>query len=350
MGYQSIRGVIFALLVLFGGYFVCAREMIAIHPLQGGSDSAEMADIFFEELVRAVPRVPGHEGAFIPFIIDLDGERPSDVPPGGFPPFICPPSSLTGGAPFAITGEVGEAPDSPGDFNLRVYLWRMEGGRLLMSDMISAYDRESSAESLPFILAYLFSEIAEPPPPAPPEQHWLYLGIRGGGGDSVWGLAGGDLVKDHKGEKFMNANGAIQLVGNLLPLLSVQLEANINNYFSFSGNFADDPGNSTMHELTGSLLFMLNLRNDPIKVGIYAGPYYYWPFMEIKDGDNAFPEAGADFGLSFGITVGRKLGPGFLFVDGRFNRVMDLNDGRLKNFPHGTTINLGYEWGFIQKK
>jgi hypothetical protein len=331
-----------------------------------------MSRIFFEELVKAIPRVPGYEGSYRIHVIDLVNNRPADVPPGGFPPYVCPSPSITAGAAYAITGEVGEDKDYPGEYWVRVYLWQMDKGRLIVSDMVNASDRESCASSYPYILAYLFSTVDEvklaaaPAPAAAPmqkpvseaENHWLYLGVRGGGGNASWDVSVpiGDDPDDYDddGNPIMqtittgclNINGALLLGVNIIPQFSIQVEANINAYFDF-----EEMGLYFWH-LTVPVLFKYNWRNDPIKASVYAGPYMSLPLVLYDT-----PYDHVDFykliGISAGVSAGRKLGPGYFFVDCRLNHLLFLSDDEENSLKHpykGAVFSIGYELGLIKRK
>ena len=362
MKYLFVKILTIALLTLsvFGKVF--AQQVIAVHPFESGGNP-QISGVFFEELVKAIPNVPGFTGIYRAYVIDLVRNRPSDVPPGGFPSYICPPPSLTANAAYAITGEIGIDPDSPGGFWLRMYLWQTGESRLLASDMINANDRASCAASYPYILAYLFSVINEQPPEALAKQapenrntgkgtgsaeNWLHIGLRAGGGESI-------LYHDREHNNsvnVLNLNFAFQAAANIIPLLTVQSELIFSNNFNLPGSDTSITGDNSFWYLSVPVLVMFNLSSEPLKSGIYAGPYWYLPPIGEKSGvAETFFNNKPTFGLTIGLNAGYKLGPGFLFMDIRFNSDLYFgNENRkLKYYPHGNMISLGYELGFFKK-
>jgi hypothetical protein len=370
-----------------------------------------MSRIFFEELVKAIPRVPGYEGAYRIHVIDLVNNRPADVPPGGFPPYVCPSPSVTAGAAYAITGEVGEDKDYPGEYWVRIYLWQMDKGRLIVSDMVNASSRESCAASYPYILAYLFSTVDETKlatapgkkPAGDSENHWLSLGFRVGGGNAAWDIPFPSDIPEYNPEddpdydpdddeyvppppeppliitkRFLNLSGALQIGINITPKFSIQTEVNF-NVFSGQGYkwtqtaMLDDDGEPAYDEdteepiyengvvesdltyiqLTVPLLFKFHLRNDPVKASIYLGPYISLPLVLADPCPyDPYEQLGLldMIGVIAGVSAGWKLGPGYLFVDARLSHLLHFADDGLKHPFDGATISIGYELGLFKKK
>jgi hypothetical protein len=85
------------------------------------------------------------------------GFSPVPVNTTDIPPYEIPDPSLIGGYNNALTGELRRDPDDPDFWYLTLYLWREN--RLIFSDIVSAYDREELAASLPATLEWLFSWI-----------------------------------------------------------------------------------------------------------------------------------------------------------------------------------------------
>jgi hypothetical protein len=347
------------IILLFSGLFgAFAQETIAVHPLSDETDSP-MTVIFFEELIKAIPNVPGHVGAYRPYTIDLVNNRPADVPPGGFPPYICPSTSLTANAAYAITGEIGVSRETPGEYWVRIYLWQMDNGRLISSDMVNASDRASSATSYPFILGSLFDTIEEykqakaqpeipqqiidqaqtvyrPTSRPKPLQNWLNLGLHVAGGNSTW-------FNGETTSSFLNASGSFQIGVNVLSHLSIQAEANMNVHYDL-----EDFENNFWH-MNVPLLFRFPFQSDPIKVSLYLGPYLLFP---MPWSENIFE--GVDFykliGISYGLTVGWKLGPGYFFINGRFSHLLFFSDEGMEYPSNSAVFGLGYEIELIKKK
>jgi len=133
------------------------NRQVALIPFWGDNDL--VISQFGDELFSAMTRMDG----FQPVRVDMVN-LPADVPPGGFPPFVAPSLSLTRDAPFAITGNVILNPIS-GQWNLRLFLWQMEGNRLIFSEEMAAPDRAFAAVIMPFVLGSLMAQIPEDRPP-----------------------------------------------------------------------------------------------------------------------------------------------------------------------------------------
>jgi hypothetical protein len=357
-----VKTAITILLLFFGVLGAFAQENIAVHPLSDETGTP-MTAIFIEELIKAIPAVPGYTGVYRPYVIDLENNRPADVPPGGFPPYICPSSSVTLGSSYAMTGEVGLSKDNPGEYYLRIYLWQMDNGRLLASDMVNAADRPSSAASFPYVLAYLYSVIDESKqmaktqsvsqqpeqaqsvykPTSRPRQmqHWLNLGLHGGVGSSTW-------VDGLSTYSFMNINAAFQIGANVFSLLTVQLEAN------FDGHFNTEDFSSSFWNMSIPLLLKLKLQNDPIRAYIYAGPYLFIPLRGFETPFDTADFYNADLlkvlGISCGVTVGWRIGPGFFTIDGRLNNLLFFSNNGVKSPSNKAVFSIGYEIDLIVKR
>ena len=200
---EKVKSTGFILLALFITHFSLqipgleAQEVIAMHPFRATSEAENMSNLFFQRLRQELPTVS--DGDYRDFLIDLT-RLPADVPEGGFPPWICPSPSITADSAFALTGEASPDEDFPGSFRIRVYLWRMEGARLLGSDETTVATLED-LNTLPYFLDWILSWIEDGFEPTvvyteaepiivyagtPYEHKWLYLGLRGGGGYSRW--------------------------------------------------------------------------------------------------------------------------------------------------------------------
>jgi hypothetical protein len=219
--------------------------------------------------------------------------------------------------------------------------------------MVNAADRESCAASYPYVLAYLFSVVDEnkvalqgvapeqaqtvyrPTSTPKPAWYWLNLGLFAGAGNSRW--------NELNPSRFMNASATFLVGVNLFTHLTIQAEANLNGHFD-SGNF-----DSNFWQMTVPLLFKINLQNDPVKASINIGPYLLFPmpWSEAPYDDIDFYKL---LGLSFGLTVGWKIGPGYIFVDGRMNHLIFFSDDGLRYPSHAAVFGIGYEIALIRKK
>ena len=365
-GRLAVLLIVGCLLLIAAG--LGAEEQIAIHPLRDTPEASGIADGFFRQMLLELENVS--DGRFIPYRIDLS-RLPPDVPEGGFPPWICPSPSITGGAAFAITGEAGADPDIYGATRIRLYLWRMDGARLLGSDEMVVMDSRDLA-GVPAFLDWVISWIDETPEPiviyvegepvilfAEPyiPMHWLYLGLRGGGGFSQWAYdtGGNHPATVHNINMLASANIALQASVRLAQFFAIQAEANLISDFGpahnpYTGVFA---GHFNSLSLQFPLLAKLVLQGERIKAGIFGGVYLHVPLTEFG-GEPVLEwfDYWADFpGITAGLNIGWRIGPGNLFIDGRldFDRLWNRNrtfESEIYN-RRAVRINIGYQMGFF---
>jgi len=194
----------------------------------------------------------------------------------------------------------------------------------------------------------------------PETEKWLYLGVRGGGGSSQWyndqNQAYGFPNQDITG--LWAVNLSLQVSLHILRYFDIQTEANfsadIGSLAEITTGAVKSDGVFVNWSLTIPVLLKLNMRGSHLKAGIFAGAYYYLPLGQTgtdKIG-NYFDYKPAIPGFTFGLNIGWKVGPGYLFFDGRFEY-----DGRwftkerdIFYYRNLTKFNAGYEIGFIGKK
>jgi hypothetical protein len=351
----SIATVCFAFMLFVALPSAIAAQTIALHPLKGDSPSA--TEKFFNEIVQALYEFPG---PYIPYVINLEDDETVDVSSGGLPAYICPQPILTKDAPYAITGEVIEISDS--FYTIRLYLWDMESRVVLISDAVIVHADETEVKYLQQLLAWMLSWIDREKPAVTPEliaepEYWLSFGTRLGGGDSSWyfNTLDHNLVKREYVTHFLNGNLALQGTVHFLPWLALQLEVNFCVDFSQPWNTEATEGFFVSSYLTIPLLVRFNWRSGNLMASIYPGVYFYLPLFKIED-----ENLGGHFdynpnppGFFFGGSIGWKMGPGYLFVDGRFEY-----DGVYWETPPSdhafyrniVRFNVGYEMSFLKKK
>jgi hypothetical protein len=88
---------------------------------------------------------------------------------------------------------------------------------------------------------------------------------------------------------------------------------------------------------------------------IYPGVYFYLPLFKTEDENlgSRFDYKPNPPGFFFGGSIGWKLGPGFLFVDGRFEYdgvFWDTPPSDRAFYRNMVKISLGYEMSFLKKK
>ena len=326
-----------------------AQEIIALHPFKGPAEGEAITGLFFERIEQELPNAGG--GNFRGFPINL-AQLPPDVPPGGFPPWICTSPSVTGTSAFAITGEA--APDQyfEGAFRMRLYLWRMEDARLLGSDELTVMgpdDLEPLVGFLDWVLSWIESDVSPENIAtvgigylSPYHQSWLYLGLRGGGGYSRW-------IYDYRDVTEMaSANIALQASFYFTRFFAVHTELNLLSDFRMGQGF--------FMSLNLNIPVMLKLVfiGERVKAGVFGGVYFHLPLTQL--GNNVFVtyyDYQADFpGFVFGLSVGWRLGPGNLFFDGRFEYDRHWFNTELKriNSRDSVRFNIGYEIGLFRKR
>ena len=125
-------------------------QSVALVPFWGSDQN--IINQFGAEVYTAV----GNMKDFRPVRIDM-ANLPSNVPEGGFPPFICPSPSLIKANPLALTGEVTR--NDNGSLSLRLYLWEMADTRLVFTSTLTARNMNEYKLLLPGLLEKLFSQI-----------------------------------------------------------------------------------------------------------------------------------------------------------------------------------------------
>ena len=340
------------------------RNIIALHPFRGPPEFFDMSLTVYEQAMNDIPRVSNFMYAVFP--IDLNN-LPPDVPEGGFPPWISPSPSITGDSAYAITGEVTEDLDIPDAFRLRLYLWRLEDSRLLGSDEMTIETPEDLG-TLPFFLEWVLSWIEEEAPPAGPltiiaysgmaqEEHWLYIGLRGGGGYSQltydYRNARSALVRDVT--SLMSANAALQISVQLIRFFEFQTELNMVANFGpvIDHSTGDSDGRYVTFDLNIPFLAKFVMQSGRLKVGLFGGAYLHLPMIQTgSDAAIAYYDYKADIpGITVGLSAAWRVRRGSLFIDARIDYDGHWFNQDLEkiNYRRTTNVNVGYEVGFFRK-
>ena len=358
---------------LFLVFFLClfpfdieSQDLIALHPFRGQAQDAEITRLFFDRMETEIANVSG--GNYRTFRIDLDN-LPPDVPPGGFPPWISPSPSITRDAAYAVTGEAAPDLDFEGGTRIRLYLWRLEGARLLGSDEMTLFDPQDLG-TVPSFMTWVLSWIADDTViyaeggviyvPSEPEiiyynpnayePNWLYLGLRGGGGYSRWTYDLRDTSRTSEVSSFMSLNFAFQAAFYFTNFFGIQTEAQINYDFTTNSNH----GEFNTFGLTLPLLGKLVLRGERVKAALFAGISLYLPLSHTGDSEShAYFNYTPDFpGFVFGLTAGWRIGPGNIIIDGRLEYDLHWSNPILNqiNYRTSTRFSIGYEIGFLPKQ
>ena len=376
---EAVLLLVFLLMVMPPALFAAEDEMvmIALHPFSAHFRAGERAQVFtslfYDVMAAQFPE------DYDVYFIDPNYHLADDMPTGGYPPFICPPASITGGAQYAISGEIDEDRSSPGIWRLRVYLWNVEENTLLVSDEMSAYDRASCEEAMPYflewILSWMFTDEEKPREewyyqdvagnpyyqPEDEQEKWLFLGIRAGGGSASWlyDTNNARSIQNSSAILLTSVNATFQISVHLWKFLDIQTE--INTACDFGPLYDAGSGNSQKQNtfmswsMTIPLLIKLNFQRGPFKANIFAGPNMYIALAaknaETPD-ERSFAYKPSPLGLTFGTAIFWKVGPGNLFTDIRSEydgRWFD-NEPDVVFFRNVIRISVGYELGIIPKK
>jgi hypothetical protein len=352
---------------------------------------------FGEVLNQAV----GKSEAYRPAPVDMN-HLPLDVPEGGFPPYICPSPSMTGEAPYALTGEIIRDAGT-NTWHLRLYFWEIASRRLLCSDEMEAADRAQCAIVMPALLDWLFSwtpppaKAAAPCPPEtgedipaeppvtetetaglpgpeskPPEpemaEKWLYAGARAGSSFGFYTRTDSQPFLENQTDYYLNLNAAVYGAVQLFSFFAVQPElALFSDFAPFKiASRVPGPGGAADLELHSAPFFSwslmvplsakLTLRRPRYFAALFAGVYLTLPLGRMRN-----ERYGGDFqftvyppmGYHAGVNMGIQAGPGLVFLDLRW--VSDIGEtrkdtGEMLYKRNLVTISAGYELGFFPKR
>ena len=358
------------ILMIFFPCSLFAQNFLALHPLFGPSAEEPIIGLFFQRMQQELP--DAGDGNNRVFVIDL-ATIPPDFPSGDFPPWICPSPLITGGADYTLTAEVFPNPDSPATFRIRLYLWEMESSHLLGVDEIDVRgleDLETLPSFLDYVLSWITHRIAQEPEiiyhtetihltetiyireesARSFEEKWLYLGLRGGGGYSRWIYDYRDTSTTIESSVFASGNAALQASVYFFHFLAFQTEVNVASDFRLFSHMDD----FTSWSLTVPFLLHFVMQSENLKAGIFGGVSLYVPLAQQSNDETlAYFDYLPDFpGFLFGFTIGRKMGPGYLLLDTRFEYDGHWfnTDLRIINYRDIVRFNIGYEFGFFDKK
>ncbi len=113
--------------------------------------------------------------------------------------------------------------------------------------------------------------------------------------------------------------------------VKVQLEVNVllNNEMKISG-MSDTDINIKYSTIEIPLVLSFAVVQNPIKVEVYAGPYVSLPLTDLNlelvkynGASGSVKLSSFTFGALGGLLIGKKLGPGEFFIDGRFMNDFD---------------------------
>ncbi|MDR0722602.1 MAG: hypothetical protein LBF75_07420 [Treponema sp.] len=189
----------------------------------------------------------------------------------------------------------------------------------------------------------------------------LILGVRGGiGGISILGNQAGDFLKELGGEATSLFPEQVYSVyfgtNSLNSLTGFQVEGN----FHLNTGMAVEKNGETLEVSYSAVdipvLFRLGVAGGGM-FSLFGGPYMSIPLSKLTskpgNGTNeqeiATPVLNfmASYGILGGISMGFKLGPGYIALDGRyaydFNDITNQEDNKKLFRRRGFNVSLGYE-------
>jgi hypothetical protein len=394
---RNYRFFIAAILALLGARetFAQGGGQLALLPFWG-SPPEIIAQFGFvlEKCVR-------DDGTFAPFRVNMNN-LPPDVPPGGFPPYVCPSPSITGDASFSLTGEIMYDAQTQ-NYRLRLYLWEIKTSRLVYTDELSAKNREECETYLPPLLDWLFSwlggesaaavqtseETAQPreTPQAPsprqksletasdegayhapseePLRHLLYIALRAGSSFRFYSRTEAQPFVENSIIHYYNFLGTLQATYYFLPSWAVQAEIVFTTDFApFTGVSPAPPGQQpslkTMPMSSSSLLLPIAVKGT-IWYGIFnasalGGIYFTIPLGQMNNellGGSFNYSVAVPIGITAGVGLGVKAGMGNIILDLRWGSDLSqtIKDSGEQLYQRSMlALSLGYEIGLFQRK
>ena len=395
------RFLIFTSLLFFAlstqNFFAQGGTRIALVPLWGSPrEIAAQFSYVVDKYVR-------QDGTFTPFTVSLTN-LPSEVPAGGYPPFVCPTPLITEGAPFSMTGEIVYDSQTQ-TYNLRLYLWEVRTARLIYSDMLSAKNRAECEAAMPTLLQWLFSWVgnltsigggrvltrprpqitlpvnppatsqaestpAEEPYPEAPKlrealnQNLLYVGLRAGASVKVYSRSVPLPFVENEIVHYNNFIAAVQAAYYFAPSWAVQAEiAMTSDYAPFTGLEKMANGltrYSTAPMTSYSLMIPVAAKGtiwyDIFSASVLGGVYLVIPLGPMHNellGGSFNYKLNTPIGVTAGIALGAKAGIGNIIVDIRW--CSDLSEtvketGELLYQRNMLSFSMGYEIGLFQRK
>jgi hypothetical protein len=208
-----------------------------------------------------------------------------------------------------------------------------------------------------------------------PLDRWMYVGLRGGGSFRFYTLP--KLVQDYSSNFTQGFTYEIGLHFGFrfLSFMSVQAEL---IFTQDRAPFRGPKFNITDEEIryiyytdsysSKSLMFPLTLKFPlvfaPFLVTPFGGPYLALPLGRMNlettnttgnDGSFAYGLTMA-LGITVGVDLGVRLGPGILFLDLRYSgdfgeTIIQMDDGSTRSYKRAMmSFSLGYELAFLNKR
>jgi hypothetical protein len=309
----------------------------------------------------------------------------------GFPTDEPPLLEYLGNSKYVLTGEFYTDPGGVGHFQL--WLWNSGDGSLVYTDEMVAGDIDEVLSYMPTMIDWIFSHIpeeatagqsswltADTRSPRYDAEHdlfnrWLYVGLRGGGSFRFYTLPASTKDYYFDAPYDFTYEASLQVAFRFLSFMSIQAEAVFtHDRAKLRGPEYYESGGESWHILytdsysSTSLLFPVTVKFplvlDPYIISPFAGVYWTLPLGGMmldsniaarKTGEFDYELSGR-FGLTVGVDVGVRLGPGILFLDARYGSdfgktLIHMDDGGIISYKRSMlSISIGYELALLNKK
>jgi hypothetical protein len=308
-----------------------------------------------------------------------------------------PPAPLyLGNSRYALTGEYHT--NSGEDLgHLQLWLWNSRDGSLVLyTDAWNVEDRIDALSYTSYMVSWIFSNIPEEEQSSPlkpasdrvdytpdpqyktkkdPLNSWLYVGLRGGGSFRFYTLPELTQVNYSDAPYDFSYEASFQLAFRFLPFMSIQAEAVFTqDRAKFQGPEYHSSGGASWHIFytdsytSTSLLFPVTVKFplvfDPYIISPFGGVYWALPLGKITLDSNTATRKTGEFdydlagrlGITAGVDLGMRLGPGILFLDARYGGdfgkiVVQMDDGTTIGYKRAMlSISIGYELALINKR
>jgi hypothetical protein len=350
--------------------------------------SAQLHDAVVDE-VRGI-------AGYTPQLVTLE-EFPESI---SFPPDEPPAPSYLGATKYVLTGEFYIDMDEEMQ-HFQLWLWKSADGSLVYTDELMAEDMDEAMSYMPALVSWVFSRIPEErnvtlvqqsPQQSDinirldqsgnpyevvndPLNRWLYVGLRAGGSFRFYILP--TLVKDYSSNftQSFSYEAAVQLGFRFLSFMSVQVEAVFTqdsapfrgpkfqlNETEIRYVYYTDSYNSKSLMFPVTVKFPLEFA--PYIVSPFAGAYFILPLGQMEVATTEEGKTGGSYeyayslqlGITFGVDLGVRLGPGILFLDLRYNgdlgnTIVQMDDGTTREYTRNMfSFSLGYELAILNKR
>jgi hypothetical protein len=189
----------------------------------------------------------------------------------------------------------------------------------------------------------------------------IYLGLRMGPSVRIY-TPEDDIPYTGGDTSAFSMDVALQANFRALPFLSVQAEMvwtwddlSLEEYIPSGSSYIISARDHTSFSFRFPLLLRLDFYPRSFRVSPFFGFYYFQPLGKLTVNDSRGKrqvswKASPPIGLTGGLSVGRKAGPGIVFADLRWD--IDLGetepDGDIPAYRRSMiTLSVGYEFGFL---